>query len=373
MSSPKRRQEKKQRRQKRLEKRRRRPPQDAVAVVDQVVADLSRHLAVPEPSRWPGGCDATLARPDLVKLKLAEFATKQQATGRRKLYELKGGLQKGLLYFLPNLDHWAIEEFLWHGLPGDGWQPIEQFLAAANAGLSPGAAEQVRLWKQARIGLFEIGPVVDDTVTLQEWDAVDGKPCGDEFRAIALNVGGVNLFGDSEGMILLTYLAPWAPQENLYCSQGYSVSVRKDKTALVLPYVGLQHPEVVMQPLPWRIGRAAEEEHRRVWRQRDWQGWLAERLQFPFPALVNMPPQGEPQVHTVQRLLSASPQRARDFGIYFDVAFRGDEALVVGATGVTPLDVASTNRRALAEYHAYREWAGPPRAVRDAPTFMTLE
>src|SRR5436305_13871292 len=132
MSSPQRRQEKKQRRQKRLERRQRRqrddlpPLDDDLPAMEQALTELVRHLEVPEPKRWPGACDATLARPDHVKVKLADFATEQQATGRRKLYELTKSLRDGLLSFLPNLDHWAVDEFPWHRLPPDPWQPVRQ-------------------------------------------------------------------------------------------------------------------------------------------------------------------------------------------------------------------------------------------------------
>lgn len=371
MSNPRRRDEKKQRRQKRVEKRGQRQREHAAAPMVPVLDDVIRHLKVPEPGRWPGGCDATLARPDMVKFRLAEFATKQP-TGRRKLYELKHGLESGLIGFLSELDTWAIEEFLWHGLPGDGWEPIEQFLASPRAEVSASAAEQLRLWKQARIGLFEIGPVVDDTMVLQEWDALAERGCGEEFRALSLNIGGVNLFRDAEGRILLSYLSPWAPAENLYCAMGYSLTVPKDDVELVLPYLGLQHAELVSRPLPWKVGWSAAEEHQRQWQERAWHGWLAERLRFPFAAVVNVPPRGKPEVRDVLGLLPSTPEQAHLLGIYFQVDKDG-ETLASGGTTVTPLDVTSPNRLALAEYHAYREWAGPPRGVSDLPDFLELQ
>src|SRR5207244_1439395 len=130
---------------------------------------------------------------DRVKFELAEFAIKQ-APGRVKYRPFEDAIRQGPVGFLPDIDHWAIEEFLWHGVPGDSWQPVEAFLESAGDRFPPAAREQLRLWKQARIGLFEVGGVRDDTVGLQEWDAVRGAAIGPAVRAITLNIGGINLF-----------------------------------------------------------------------------------------------------------------------------------------------------------------------------------
>jgi hypothetical protein len=47
--------------------------------------------------------------------------------------------------------------------------------------------------------------------------------------------------------------------------------------------------------------------------------------------------------------------------------------LLAGATTVIPVDIASPNTPALTEYQAYRDIAGPPPGVRDAPPFAFVE
>jgi hypothetical protein len=361
--------EKKRRRKKRLEKRQKRDV--LLAPLDPVLSSLQRHLSVPQPARWPGGCDPSLARPDLVKLDLAEFAMKKPP-GKEKAQQLEDGLRKGLLGFLPNVDHWGWEEFVWHGLPGDTWHTIDAFLEQEGSRFPPPAAEQLRRWKEARLGLFEIGEVADDTVALRDWDVVSGQAAGPWFRAITLNIGGVNLFAGEPGKIELTYVAPWLPAENLYCGLGYGMSVPPDESGLLAAYLGLQHPELASQPLPWKVSRAAEADYLRQWRSREWYGWLEERLQVPFWALVTTPPRGMPQVKEVSGMLPSTAEQASQFGIYFRVRLKRGEMLATGATHVTPLEITSPNRMALAEYLSYRDKVGPPPATRGQPTFMEL-
>jgi hypothetical protein len=172
---------------------------------------------------------------------------------------------------------------------------------------------------------------------------------------------------------MLTYVAPWQPSEGVFCAMGYGMKTDKEQTALALDYLGLRHPDVVCRPLPWKTSRAAAEQHLRQWRQREWHGWLRERLRFPFLALVLSPPDGRPRLLPVHDLLPSTPEQARQMGIYLDVILEGGkEVLVAGGTNVVPLDVTSPNRLALAEYHAYRERVGPPPAARNAPRFFDL-
>jgi hypothetical protein len=379
--------DKKRRRKKRLEKRRERKPQplaqppmpqdvepaeSGLGEFGRFLTGLRRHLSVPEPSRWPGGCDRSLDRPDRIKLELAQFAT-EEPPGKAKARQLEDALRKGLLGHLPDIDHWSWEEFIWHGLPGDPWHPVDAFLAAAGSRFPPAAAEQLRRWKEARIGLFEVGAVADDLVALREWDGLQRTATGPWFRAIGLNIGGVNWYRDARGQVMLTYVAPWQPSEGVFCAMGYGMKTDKGQTALALDYLGLRHPDVVCRPLPWKASRAAAEQHLRHWRQREWHGWLRERLRFPFLALVLSPPDGRPRLLPVHDLLPSTPEQARQLGIYLDVILEGGkEVLVAGGTNVVPLDVTSPNRLALAEYHAYRERVGPPPAARNAPRFFDL-
>jgi hypothetical protein len=258
-----------------------------------------------------------------------------------------------------------MEEFLWHGLPGDSWHPIEAFLSRERERFSPAACEQLRRWKEARIGFFEVGPVSDDRVILREWDPVQGEVCGPDFRAISLNIGGVNYYREHQDEISLTYVSPWAP-DGLMCSLGYGLMLPPAHAAYYLPLLGLRKPEVVARPLPWKASPAARYEYARTWRQRAWHDWLAERLEFPFTALVLRPPEGV-AFHEVRSLLPSTPEEVRDFGIYLEVDLKGREPGAMGATAVMPCDPTSPSALPLAEYRAYRDLVGPPRAVQGGP------
>ncbi|HKI31592.1 MAG TPA: hypothetical protein VKA46_06970 [Gemmataceae bacterium] len=375
MAQHKRDEDKKRRRKKRLEKRARAAGARSESALDelgQIIGTLQRHLAVPEPERWPGGCDPSLARPDLVKLDLAQFAT-ERSPGREKAKQFEDGCCKGLVHLLSAVDHWSWEEFIYHGLPGDSWHPIDAYLAQAAARYPPAAAAQLRRWKDARLGLYEIGEVTDDTVALREWDGVRRVPAGPPLWAITLNIGGVDILRGQEGMILLTYLAPWLPEANLYCGMGYSRTADKGSCDYFLLHLGLRHPDVVGRPLPWNEDRGAEERYMSEWLSREWLGWLEERLVFPFPALIGVPPRSEPRLLEVPGLLPSTAEDARLYGIYFDVPWEEMKmSLAAGGTVVIPLDVTSRNRLALAEYHAFRKRVGKPPGVQGKPAYLEM-
>ncbi len=360
-------QEKKRRRQKRLDKKRR-ASEGPLPLLP--MRRLVETLETPMPAHWPGASDPSLARPDVVKFELAEFAIGSEP-GKSKEKQLSQGLRKGALGFLPELDHWAMEEFLWHGLPGDPWHPIEAFLAQSGDRFPPPAQAQLRRWKAAQIGLFEVGKIQNETLALREWDPVNATLRA-PVQAVALSIGGINSYRASQGKITLTYVAPWLPAENLYCAMGYGITVPKGEAALAVPDLGLRYPDVVSRPLPWELNRATEKEYVRRWRQREWHSWLREHLQFPFWALVAMPPKGQPVLKQVTELIPSTPEQAYQLGIYLAVPL-GKEVVVAGGTMVTPLDVTSANFRALTEYHAYRHRAGPPPGTVGQPDFMTFE
>jgi hypothetical protein len=324
--------EKKRRRQKRLSKRRDRetPPGKPVAGEEEFGSPVQEHedidralralrtmeqeMRIGPPPTWPGGCDPSLDRPDRIKYELATFAT-TRPPGAAKCRELEERLKKGVLSQLPELDHWAMEEFLWHGLPGDTWDPVEAFLEHAGARFPPPAREQLRLWKQARIGLFEVGEMEKDTVWLQEWDPVQQASIGGSFRAITLNISGANAWRSARGRFLLTHVAPWQPEQGLYCGMGYGTHVDLPGTALMANFLGLRHLAVAATPLPWRESGAARKEYLRRWRQREWHSWMEEHLQFPFHAFVGVPPHGEMEIREVRSLLPSTAEQARNFGI----------------------------------------------------------
>jgi hypothetical protein len=370
MASDHRDRKKKQRREKRKKERQRRDARRPLHEADRALADLAELAKVPPPDTWPGISDPSLARPDLVKFDLATFVTENEP-GRSK-YRLHGQrLGRGPLGKLPQIEGWAIEEFLYHGAPGDPWQPIDAYLDWAGERYPLPAREQLRLWKEARIGVFEVGEVRDDLVELQEWDPVSQVPLGSPVRAIALNIGGVNTHRQSRGRVALTYLAPWRPSEDLFCAMGYGITLDKGEADPLAAYLELRHAEPAATPWPWNRDRATMEDYRRRWRHREWHGWLAERLRFPFLALVATPPRGKLRLREVKGLMPSTPEQAQQFGVYFEIP-TGDEMMVAGGTAINPLDITSAACAALAEYQAFREWFGPPPGTIGQPTFTRV-
>ena len=138
--------EKRKRRQKRLE-RSQRPAQGPS--LRRVLTELKGALEVPSPARWPGASEPALERPDDVKFEITEFLTRREP-GKSKLEQLENRFLKGPLSYLPEIDHWAMEEFFYHGFPGDSWHPIEAFLAHEGDRFIPAGQEQLRRWKNAR-------------------------------------------------------------------------------------------------------------------------------------------------------------------------------------------------------------------------------
>jgi hypothetical protein len=315
--------------------------------------------------------DEDLARgPDVVKFRYATYVSEHEP-GRSKLARLEKALQQGSLGGIPEIDHWAMEEFFWHGVPNDSWHPIEAYLELVGDRLSQAGQAQLRLWKEARIGFYEIGPVQGNTVALREWDPARRAPVGQSFQAITLGMGGVGFFRGYKGKVMLTYVSPWLPAENVFCSMGYGIMLGKDEVGVAELLLGLRQPEVVAQPLPWKASSKARRDYLKTWKTRDWLLWLEERMQFPFRAIIPFPPKGEIKEFQVTGLLHTDAEYVRNFGIYVEVPVKGG-IQVVGLTNVIPLDVCSPNWLALMEYGAYREQVGPPPGVRDQPRFMKL-
>src|SRR5262249_53543222 len=161
-----------------------------------------------------------------------------------------------------------MEEYLWHGLPGNPWHPLEGFLEAQGSRFPPAAQEQLRRWKEARLGLFQIGRTTEDRVELREWDVTTGECFGPVYPSISLGMQGVDLFRRLRGYYALTYLAPWNPEENLFCAMGYGVNVPRDQAEVAAGYLGLQHPEIVAEPLPWALDRRVVRDYLKEWRAR---------------------------------------------------------------------------------------------------------
>ena len=57
-------------------------------------------------------------------------------------------------------------------------------------------------------------------------------------------------------------------------------------------------------------------------------------------------------------MISETTAEARYYGLYFDMDDKAKQAC--GATAIVPLDFASGNAMAFAEYREFRRIAGPP-------------
>jgi hypothetical protein len=315
--------------------------------------------------------DEDLVRgPDVVKFRYATYVS-EHPPGRGKLARWEKALQQGPLGDIPEIDHWAMEEFFWHGVPNDSCHPIEAYLDFVGDRLSPAGQEQLRRWKEARIGFYEIGPVRGNTVTLREWDPARHSPVGQPFQAITLGMGGVDFFRGYEGKLLLTYVSPWQPDENVYCSMGYALMPGKDEVGVIELLLGLRHPEVFAQPVPWKMSAKARRNYVKTWKARDWLLWLEEQMEFPFRALIPFPPKGKIKESHVTGLLRTDAEHVKNFGVYVEVPVKGG-IQAVGLTNVIPLDVCSSNWMALMEYGTYREQVGPPPGLRGQPRFVNL-
>jgi hypothetical protein len=208
-------------------------------------------------------------------------------------------------------------------------------------------------------------------MALREWDPASRSFVGQPFKAITLGMGGVDFFRGDKGKVMLTYVSPWLPAENVFCSMGYGMMLGKDEVGLAEVLLGLRHPEVVTQPLPWKTSSQARRDHLKAWKTRDWLLWLEERMEFPFRALIPFSPDGDIKECRVTGLLHTDAEHVKNFGVYVEVPVRGGVHMV-GLTNVIPLDVCSPNWRALAEYGAYREQVGPPPGLRGQPRFVKL-
>ena len=195
--------------------------------------------------------DADLDQPDQIKFQYATYITDLEP-GKSKADRMERDAERGPLHEIPDIRHWALEEYFWHGVPGDDWDPMETYLEFVRDRLSETGKAQLRQWKQARLGAFRIGSVQGDTMLLEEWDIERQTVIGEPFRAISLGMGGVQLFRELRGDIHIGYIAPWKPTENLYCSMGYCVMPKIKDAEAFEPLLNLCLPESVVNPLPWK-------------------------------------------------------------------------------------------------------------------------
>ena len=302
--------------------------------------------------------DADLDRPDRIKYQYATYITEFEP-GMSKAARMERDAKRGPLYVIPEIDHWVLEEYFWHGVPGDTWNPMEAYLDFVGERLSEAGKAQLRQWKLARLGAFRVGPVQGSAMQLEEWDIERRAAISKPFRAISLGIGGVQPFCDARGDLLIGYISPWKPVENLYCSMGYSIMPQVKEAEAFELILNLRMPKLVVEPLPWKTAPGVRRRYMHEWHQRNWNDWLADRLQFPFRALTAHSTTGKLVPVTVTALLHSDEQVARDFGIYVEVSGLPDIA-ATGVANIMAIDVTSPNWMPIAEYGEYRHLAGPP-------------
>ncbi|MBI5030124.1 MAG: hypothetical protein HZB51_06320 [Chloroflexi bacterium] len=313
--------------------------------------------------------DADLARPDQIKFQYCTYITDFEP-GKSKADRMERDAERGPLHEIPDIRHWALEEYFWHGVPGDDWDPLEAYLEFVGERLSETGKAQLRQWKQARVGAFRIGSVQGDSMLLEEWDTEQRVVIGEPFRVISLGMGGVQPFRDLRGDIHIGYIAPWKPAENLYCSMGYCVMPKIKEAEAFELLLNLHLPALVVTPLPWKTTSVAQQRYLREWYQRDWNAWLADRLQFPFRALTAHPITKKLVPVKLTALLYSNPGVGRDLGVYMAMSGLLGFA-VTGVANVLPVDLASPNWMPIAEYREYRRLVGaPPKAP--GGTFKTI-
>jgi hypothetical protein len=354
MAGSQRREDKKRRRQKRVAKREWRSQRHL-----QKLIDVFEGIDV-APGSFPGAADVSLERPDWIKRELCEFAESGEGGQHLKRFERQAAL--GIIGPFHELDHWCMEEFFYHGAPESNWNPIDLFLAANRERFPLAAQRQIALWKQARLGFHEVGDVADDLVALRELDPLTMQPAGGWVRAISLNVGGVGFYESQRGLINLTYVAPWAPDQNIHCAMGYGLAFKRDQCDIALPLIfGMRNPSALTFPLPWKAGNRAKKQFLHEWRRRDWHAWMKERVRVPFNAVVFFPDKAK--AVKIDDMVTRSAEEAARMGIYFSASLTKAEVGVFGATAIQPIDIDSPNALVFAEYQEYRNIVGPPPGI----------
>ena len=304
------------------------------------------------PARVPDR-ELVVTDPDLERVDVAKLAyfrwTGERTPGKTKRALYERSVRMGPLAPVPEVDHWAMEEFAYHGAPGDLWQPMDAYLEFVGDRLSERGKGMLRNWTRARVGFYEIVKVGSRTAALREWDVAGRRHAGDPVEVVTPGIGGVSFYRGHEGELVLTYVAPWDTQTGLHCAMGYgSVMPKSDVGAWEL-VLNFRHPMLVATPYPWKTSGKERQRYLAEWRSREWVPWLAERLRFPFRGLLAMGSRvAEMQVNGLQL---TDDETARRVGIYF-LGTVGGKPAMVGATTVGPPDVASPNWMPMEEYRA---------------------
>jgi hypothetical protein len=189
--------------------------------------DFQAASQLPRPDQFPGTVPQMPVSPDLIKLDYATWVERQPRLAEQ-LRQLQDDYERGTLHWVDAARSWALEEFLWHGYPGGDSSPLDHYLDAREAKYPAEALEQLRQWKVAKFGMFRVGRVRRDAVELTPIDS-RGTSTGPMFKAISLNVGGVNVFLGRRGDTLITYVAPWSEEPCIACCMGYGTTWPSDR------------------------------------------------------------------------------------------------------------------------------------------------
>ena len=169
--------------------------------------------------------------------------------------------------------------------------------------------------------MFEVGSVVADLVWLREIDVISHRKVGSWIRAIAINIGGVNLYRSEKGKVSVGYVAPWSPDENIFCAMGYGLFISSSQVdAFAALVTGLRAIKAVTFPLPWHAGKAAAKSLLEQWRQRDWVAYMNSHVSVPFLANVAHP-DGAKQFK-VGKLVTETVEEFQSYGLYYELLTR---------------------------------------------------
>ena len=315
--------------------------------------------------------DALVANPDMLKYAYATWCSRHPKLGSR-MRDLEARLGKGPLHALPSIDHWAMEEYFWHGHPHDSHHPIDRFLSKRGQQLSQAAREQIQDWKRAELGVWLIEGGSGRALSVRRWDHLAGETYGPTIDAIDLSIGGAAMLASRAGSLHVSYLAPWPTKSASHSFLGYGATFQSHDLGAAELLLGLRHVREAIQPLPWLLGREERHKQREAWRRRDWQRWLGERLQFPCRLLLTE--EGKrPEVVEAAGMLDIPPARARKMGVYLEVASPSTGVKLAGVSNFIPLDITHPSWLPIVEYKEYRELVGPPPGVPLDMTHFTID
>jgi hypothetical protein len=288
----------------------------------------------------------------------------------------RGEYLAGPLRQLPGISHWGLEKFLWNGSPQLKSHPLDAFLDSRNGRYEPSIIATVLRWKQAKLGLYEIGRPTRFGVALRSWHPLR-RATTPWFEARELAASESISWKDSRGSILASFVAPSSLRTDLSdvghpaighatighatighaattsaaFLMGFTLLVNKLDSHPLLLLENLNHSRLGLDIDPWEVSDAARREYQRRWRDRDWRTWLRKQVRGPFPVLLTS--SGRSAVASFlawERISHRETETVEE--PYAWVEYHGSPRLV-RASGLVPVDLASTAARGLREYCVY--------------------